>query len=226
MSSLLLFDIDGTMLRAYGAGSRAMMRAAVEVLGERCHGAKINIGGALDPWIFEELARHGGYSIDAAAHSAFRERYTVRLIEELDAADKPAQAMPGVLELLGALREQPHVTLGMLTGNYPQTGAYKLRRVGIDPTWFSPIAWGDSAPSRPGLVRAALAQSPAHQPCDVIIIGDTPRDVHCALENGARCLAVGTGDHSLEELRAAGAHEVVADLSDASVLHAMLRAGR
>ncbi|HEX7478768.1 MAG TPA: HAD hydrolase-like protein [Polyangiales bacterium] len=222
MTKLLLFDIDGTLLRAYGAGSRAMMHAALEVLGERCLGAKINLGGALDPWIFRELARHGGYEAHDAAHRAFRERYAQRLAHELDMADVPCRAMPGVLELLASLREQRSATLGMLTGNYPETGRHKLRRAGIDPEWFSPIAWGDAAADRPALVRVALAASKQHTAADVIVIGDTPRDVHCARENGAVCLAVATGDHGEDELRAAGAHEVVPDLRDPSALYRLL----
>jgi phosphoglycolate phosphatase-like HAD superfamily hydrolase len=59
-------------------------------------------------------------------------------------------------------------------------------------------------------------------PRNVIVIGDTPRDVHCAHENGARCLAVATGMFSTYELLAAGADRVVADLRDPSPLFEML----
>lgn len=221
-AKLLLFDIDGTLLRAYGAGSRAMLRAGIEVLGERCEGARIDVGGALDPWIFEELARHGGYVADAARHDSFREVYARTLDAELARAEPPARSMPGVIELLAQLRAQPPALLGMLTGNYPETGMRKLRHVGIDPDWFSPVAWGDQAPDRPALVRVALAQAPHVRAEDVIVIGDTPRDVHCAQANGARCLAVATGGFSVEALRAAGADRVVDDLRDPSALYEML----
>jgi phosphoglycolate phosphatase len=53
---------------------------------------------------------------------------------------------------------------------------------------------------------------------DAIIVGDTPRDVHCALQNGCRCLAVATGAHSVAELQQAGAQRTVSDLLDPDVL--------
>lgn len=223
-TKLLLFDIDGTLLRVYGAGGRAMIRAGVEVFGERCVGARVDVGGALDPWIFAEIARHGGYEADAERHLAFRTAYARALDEELAAADTPARAMPGVLDLLARLRREGAAIVGMLTGNYPETGRRKLRQVGIDPDWFAPTAWGDQAPDRPGLVRVALAETPHIGARDVIVIGDTPRDIHCAHANGARCLAVATGFHGVEELRAAGADRVLPDLGDPAALYELIAA--
>jgi phosphoglycolate phosphatase-like HAD superfamily hydrolase len=57
---------------------------------------------------------------------------------------------------------------------------------------------------------------------DVVVVGDTPRDVDCALANGSRCLAVATGGHSVEELLQSGAQRAVANLSDPEVLLSML----
>ncbi len=218
---LLLFDIDGTLLRTHGAGVRAMLRAAETTLGERCKGAEINFGGSLDPWIFRQIAAHGGYDASEALHQQFRRLYASLIEEEIERGEKRPEATPGVLTLLARLRVEQVAQVGMLTGNYAETGVIKLRRVGIDPDWFSPTIWGDAAPDRPGLVRAALSQvgALAH---DTIVIGDTPRDVHCAHENGARCLAVATGGHSVAELRAAGADRVVEDLVDPSPLYEML----
>jgi phosphoglycolate phosphatase len=218
---LLLFDIDGTLLRTYGAGVRAMRRAAIQTLGERCGGAHINVGGALDPWIFRQYARHGGYTADAQLHARFRVQYVRLLAEELACSERPAERMPGVLELLAQLRTDTPALLGMLTGNYAESAALKLRHVGIDPQWFAPAIWGDAADDRPGLVGVAIARAQVAAR-DVIVIGDTPKDVDCALRHGARCLAVTTGGHAADELRAAGAFRVVNDLRDPSVLYEML----
>jgi phosphoglycolate phosphatase-like HAD superfamily hydrolase len=221
VQKLLLFDIDGTLLRTHGAGVRAMLRAACETLGERCRDAQINFGGALDPWIFQQIARHGGYDADHDVHSVFRVRYAQYLPHEIRTGQRASEATPGVLDLLARLRAEEHARIGMLTGNYAETGAIKLRHVGIDPSWFSPAIWGDAADTRAGLVRVAIEQTrvPAR---DVIVIGDTPRDVQCAHDNGARCLAVATGGHSMQELREAGADRVVADLVDPTPLYEML----
>jgi phosphoglycolate phosphatase-like HAD superfamily hydrolase len=222
---LVLFDIDGTLLRAYGAGGRAMRRAAEQVLGDGCRGAHIEFGGALDPWIFAQLAAHGGYEVTPAVHATFRARYAQVLAEELSHPEARCQAMPGVLDVLARLRaerERP-ATIGLLTGNYAETAALKLRAAGIDPGWFEIAAWGDLASERHALVPVALGQlSHALSAKDVVIVGDTVRDVHCARVNGCPCVAVATGGASARELHAAGADVVLDDLRDASPLLRLL----
>jgi len=224
VTKLLLFDIDGTMLRAQGAGVRAMMTAAAQVLGERCRGAEINFGGALDPWIFERLLAHGAYEEAPDLHRTFRAAYAELLRQELEKPDQPCRALPGVIALLTQLRQHPRARLGLLTGNYEETGLLKLRVAGIDPSWFEVAVWGDMAKTRPALVPVALAKlgTSSLGPRDVIVIGDTVRDVHCAHENGARCLAVATGGNTRAELEAAGADLVVDDLCDPAPLLALM----
>lgn len=223
MRKLVLFDIDGTLLRAYGAGGRAMRRAAEHVLGERCRGAQINFGGALDPWIFGQLALHGGYEVTPAVHARFRAVYAQLLAEELALPDARCLAMPGVLDVLARLRAEQPATVGLLTGNYAETAALKLHAAGIDPQWFEISAWGDLADERHALVPVALAQlSYALSARDVIIVGDTVRDVHCARVNGCACVAVATGGASVQELADAGADIVLDDLSDALPLFRLL----
>jgi phosphoglycolate phosphatase-like HAD superfamily hydrolase len=218
---VLLFDIDGTLLRAYGAGMKSMRRAAEIVLGEKCAGADVDLGGAMDPWIFGELARHGGYNVDDALLERFRTLYRQMLEEELARPEARCVAMPGVHALLSHLRQARRSTLGLLTGNYAETGAFKLLKAGIDPQQFEITAWGDQAKERHGLVPVALAQLRRKvDPRDVIVIGDTVRDVSCAHKNGALCLAVTTGGGTREQLEAAGADLVLDTLED---LDAVLR---
>jgi phosphoglycolate phosphatase len=212
---VLLFDIDGTLLRAYGAGSEAMRRAAEELLGERIRGAQIDLGGALDPWIFERLAAHGGYEIDDATHARFRPLYARLLVEHLEKPESKCLAMPGVHALLAHLREARRWTMGLLTGNYAETGAIKLRKAGIEVEQFEIAAWGDMSKTRPGLVPIALSQLKRKvDPRDVIVIGDTVRDVHAAHHNGAVCLAVTTGGSTRSQLEEAGADVVLDNLAD------------
>lgn len=218
---VLLFDIDGTLLRAYGAGSEAMRRAAEQILGEKCRGAQIDLGGALDPWIFERIAEHGGYTVDEALHARFRPLYAQLLVEHLERPEARCLAMPGVHALLAHLRQAQRWTMGLLTGNFAETGSIKLRKAGIEVEQFRIAAWGDMAKTRPGLVPVALAQL-THKvdPRDVIVIGDTVRDVHAAHENGALCLAVTTGGSTRAQLEQAGADVVLDNLED---LEAVLR---
>jgi len=61
-----------------------------------------------------------------------------------------------------------------------------------------------------------------------VLIGDTPLDVLAALATGARAIGVATGAYPADQLAAAGAHLVLADLADTGqVLEAILgRSGR
>lgn len=223
MRKLVLFDIDGTLLRGYGAGWRSFQRAAVTVMGERCREVEVPVSGAIDPWILEQVAARAGYVLDDRLRAEFRRVYGEALLDEVAKAERRIAALPGVHELLAQLREQRIATLGLLTGNYAHTGTIKLRAVGIDPGWFEVAAWGDMARDRPGLIPVALAQLPHELPPEhVIVVGDTPRDVDCAMRNGACCVAVATGGSPRGELQAAGAHVVLDDLRDPAPLLALL----
>lgn len=228
MRRLVLFDIDGTLLRAWGAGTRAMLRAGEQVLGARCRTAQIEFGGALDPWIFRRLAEHGDYPISVDGHVLFRRTYGDLLRAELAAAEQPCRALPGVLPLLDQVRALEGVGLGLLSGNYGETGVLKLRAAGIDPAWFEVAAWGDMAETRPALIPVALSQLPAAELTarQVVVVGDTVRDIHCAHENGSLCLAVATGGNTREQLIEAGADLVVDDLTDPAPLLQLLSLAR
>jgi phosphoglycolate phosphatase-like HAD superfamily hydrolase len=93
--------------------------------------------------------------------------------------------------------------------------------------YFACGAFGDDAPDRNGLLPKAIARvvecgGPAIEPCDAVVIGDTPLDVACAAAWGARCIAVATGNFSVSELRAAGADVVMPDLSDTAAVIAAI----
>ena len=222
-AKLLLWDIDGTMVRGHGAGGRALRRAAEALLGPGVRDHHLNFGGALDPWLFRRLCEAIGRELDDELHSSLRAHYAQLLIEEWRNAQPAAYALPGVLSLLAQLRTDPRVTLGLLTGNYAETGAVKLRGVGIEPDWFPIQAWGDMADTRPGLVPVALRQLATAVPASqVVVIGDTLRDVECAHANGCLCVAVATGGATFEELTDAGADVVLPDLSDPQRLLALL----
>lgn len=209
---LLLFDLDGTLLLSSGAGKRAMERAGKKVFGAGFSLAGIRIAGGLDPLIIRKALVAMGSTLDEQAHREFRSVYTEELTDELATAD--TYSLPGVAALLTRLADTPHVAVGLLTGNYRETGRLKLTRAGLDPDGFSPTIWGDQAPTRPGLVKKALAHSSHLQPDQVVVIGDTPHDVDCAKVNDCKSVAVATGSFTVEELSDAGADLALFDLSD------------
>lgn len=218
---LILFDIDGTLLHSQGVGGSAMERAGRRVLGPSFSLAGIDFGGALDPWIFREAANRMGRPDAHEHHDAFHEAYLVELALGLESGQVPS-IIPGVDAALRGLAERTHVTLGLVTGNYAKAAPMKLRAAGLDPSQFVLGAFGDDGPTRPDLVRLAIEKwalrgaEPDRR--RVVVIGDTPRDVDCAQKNGCRSIAVATGRHSLEQLRATEADEVVRDLADLCAL--------
>lgn len=201
---LILFDVDGTLISSHGAG-----RDALEEAGRRLHGPAfgaegIAFAGRIDPVIVDEMLAANGVVADAASRAALRAEYA-RCLARRFASDPCAEALPGVPELLDALGADPRVALGILSGNFAETGEMKLRAAGLDPERFAVRAWGSDATRRGDLVPIALDRHESmngnrlrHE--QVVLIGDTEHDIACAQEHGCRVLAVATGLTALEDL--------------------------
>ena len=221
--TLLLFDIDGTLLTG-GAGIAAVARVGVKMFGPafRC---EVGLAGRLDSEIFAELAALNG--LGAADADALRRAYPDELAREVALRPDPARALPGARELVGALAARADVAVGLVTGNYRASAPIKLRAAGFDPAAFGIGAFGCEGRIRADLVRLALDRYAARyaSPCaprDAIVIGDTPRDVECARAHGCRVLAVATGQYAADALARAGADRVAPDLTDPAPLLALM----
>ena len=179
----------------------------------------VPMAGRTDAWILNDAAAAHGIPPNSPGLARFQQVYLRHLAAELE---KPGVGrkgvMPGVRELLEALAPRQDVYLALLTGNYEAGARLKLRHFDLW-KYFPCGAFGDDAPHRNVLVPKALTAvracgGPAFVAAEAVVIGDTPLDVGCAAHVGARSLAVATGSHSIEELRAAGADIVLQDLSD------------
>jgi phosphoglycolate phosphatase-like HAD superfamily hydrolase len=219
---LVLFDIDGTMLLSHGAGAGSMLAAARELFGDRMTFDGVEIAGCIDPLIWNEVARVNGLPDAGAHHDRFRRTYH-RHLAELLAAGHRVDLLPGVRDLLDALDAIDGVTLGLLTGNYPETGRLKIQAAGLDPDRFAVAAWGCDGSSRSDL--PALAMTLYRQrmgrpvdPRDVVVVGDTPHDVDCARAHGCRCLAVATGTYAIDALAGCEPDLLVTDLTETEAL--------
>lgn len=188
----------------------------------------IPMAGRTDAWILNDAAAAHGIPPDSPELTRFRDAYVRHLAIELQ---KPGVArkglMPGVRELLDALAPRDDVFLALLTGNYEAGARLKLEYFDLW-KYFPCGAFGDDAPHRNVLVPKALARVEACEgltfaAADAIVIGDTPLDVGCAAHAGARSLAVATGSHSVDELRAAGADDVLSDLANTDEVLRVLR---
>lgn len=225
--SVLLFDLDGTLLLTGGAGARAMERAGRRIFGDRFSFDGVVVSGGLDPLLFAEAARLSAIADAHLHHEQFQHFYLQALAEELERGRDAVRMLPGIDRLLRRLASEADTTLGLVTGNYRRAAPLKLRAAGVDPAQFQVSAFGDEAPDRPGMVRLAMERHHARtgrvlEPSRYIVVGDTPRDVHCARANGCRCFGVATGRYSTQQLSSAGADVVADSLEDAAPLLELL----
>lgn len=219
---LVLFDIDATLLKTNRAGVYAMHEAARELFHPDFLLDGVEFGGSLDPLIMRRLLMRNGLAPDTDKILAWRRLYAERLFQRLETPGA-GRALPGVHEILEKLERTRGVMLGILTGNYPETGAAKLRASGLHPDRFLLKLFATDSPFDPpqrehlpavALRRYTALRGRIARPEEVVIIGDTPNDVSCALANECWVMGVATGTFSETELRASGAHDVRADLSD------------
>lgn len=220
---LLLFDIDGTLLITKRSGITAMELAGQELFSPTFTVQGVDFAGRLDPLISFDLFARNNVATTNENLAAFRDGYRRYLQQLLSDGTDRTQALPGVHGLISRLAKHQGVTLGLLTGNWPETGKFKLRSAGLDPKVFAISVWGDESPhaqpAREHLPVVALHRYRERhgrgiEPHHVAIIGDTPHDVHCARVNGCRVLGVGTGLFSAAQLVASGADHAMDSLAD------------
>jgi phosphoglycolate phosphatase len=226
--SLLLFDIDGTLLLSGGAGVRAMTRAFEQLFGVKDAFASSDVAGRTDTFILRNALRRNALPDTPDVHERFRNTYINLLREELQRpTTKPSHLMPGVAELLQAVAHGNEFHLALLTGNFETAAFMKLSHFGIA-QYFEWGAFGEESDERDELARLAVQRAqeravPLAARERAIVIGDTPHDVTCARAVGARVLAVATGSYSMDDLAAAGADVVIPDLSDVPAVLDILR---
>lgn len=227
---LVLFDIDGTLLRASGVGLGSM-REAIESMhpGLEFPVEGIPVAGRLDTLIWLDLLALHGIPPREADHDEFRRRYAERMARRV-AAGADIRALPGAEALATRLAAEPGVTVGLLTGNYRETGRMKVEAAGFDAGLFRVGAFAGDGPDRRSLTPVAIerlreAEGRRVAAHEVVVIGDTPLDVDCAAAHGCRSLAVATGQHRRSELSAAGADLAAESLEDVETIAAWILAG-
>ncbi|BCS35543.1 hypothetical protein TBR22_A47760 [Luteitalea sp. TBR-22] len=219
MPTLLLFDIDGTLITTGGSGYRSMKRAVEVTMGVDHALEGIPVAGRTDSIILRDAVRAiDGSEITPDLQARIRDNYCVILREELERVGGGPGVLPGVRQLIATLEGDPSWHIALLTGNFSVSAEIKL---GYFDLWkhFPWGAWGEDAVHRNDLLPVALQRYQARtgetiDPRDVVIIGDTPNDVEVARVGGARSVCVATGQFDREALTAAGADVVFHDLSD------------
>ena len=224
--TVLLFDVDGTLLSAGGAGRRALERAFAARCGTAAPLHDVRFNGMTDPGIVRAGLERLGRAVSAPLVAAILDDYVGLLDEELARATG-FQVYPGVVTLLDALAAHRHVAIGLGTGNVREGAHRKLDRAGLDGRFgfggFGSDHEDRAALLRIGVARGAVQLGRAPGACRTIVIGDTSRDVAAAHAIGADSLGVATGGCAPAALRAAGATWTVADLTAPAVLDALCK---
>ncbi|HLV20114.1 MAG TPA: HAD family hydrolase [Polyangiaceae bacterium] len=229
-STVLLFDIDGTLISTGGVGRRALERAF-----ERCYGTgaclSFSFGGMTDRAIVTEALQSlaveaSGAELDRAIDEVIAVYLDV--LEEETARADSFRVHRGMAEAVDRARGRHDIAVGLGTGNVRAGAAIKLNKVGL----FEKFAFGgfgcdDVDRTRLlaiGAQRGAAMLGRELDQCRVVVIGDTVRDVAAARGIGAECLAVCTGASTRGDLLASQADVVCADLSDPSAQSFLFRA--
>jgi phosphoglycolate phosphatase len=226
---LLLWDIDGTLVRAGSLGAAVFDQAVTDVTG-RVPANRPRMSGKTDPQIVREYLDDLGLPEDPDTVAAILRLLASHLEARSGELRVTGSVCPGVPELLARLHADRRVVNGVLTGNIAPNAVVKLAAFGLE-GWLDLAvgAYGSDDPDRLALVPIAMGRvAETHllrlQPEDVWVIGDTPRDLACARAAGAHCLLVATGRFSLDELGPLGADATLADLADVDAVIKLLTA--
>jgi phosphoglycolate phosphatase-like HAD superfamily hydrolase len=227
MARIILFDIDGTLIRSGGAGARALERAMEIALDLERVTAGFSFAGMTDRRIFRRMLEANGYAPSEDLIDRVLEHYPEILRQEIARAES-YRVNPGMDEGLQALAlaGRGDWAVGLGTGNVEAGARIKLERADLN-RHFPFGGFGCDAEDRAELLRVGAERGAARlgrslEECSVLVVGDTPLDVAAAHAIGARCLALATGGATLEALAEAGADHLFASMAEPGALDVLL----
>jgi phosphoglycolate phosphatase-like HAD superfamily hydrolase len=221
---ILLWDIDGTLMRSTRAGSFKDYTIAMleEVFGTAGRLPEMTVSGMTDLQIVGEALKHEGFThehIRERVHE-LRESYMKAMRKFTGNGDQVFEVLPGVREVLTAVHDHPRYQSALVTGNIEPAAWLKMEIAKLSEFFTLPGAFGDESHDRRDLpalaadrIRKYLQMDLA--PMQFIVIGDTPNDIECAKHFGARSLAVDTSRfYTTNELLAGKPDALLPDLTD------------
>jgi len=214
---VVLFDVDGTLIDTGGAGGRSWSYAFREAFGVDGDIRRFSEVGMTDPVVARETFE-GTLGREPTTDEVIRlmMRYVLRLPVEVQ--ESPGyRVMPGVHDLLERLVDAGTL-LGLVTGNIEGAAHIKISRARLG-RFFLFGGYGSDSSVRSDLTKAAIARAEALSghaidPAEVIVVGDTPRDIEAAHGAGTIAVGVATGEYSVDHLREAGAEHVLRSFAD------------
>ncbi|MEK7287040.1 MAG: HAD hydrolase-like protein [Elusimicrobiota bacterium] len=207
MQALLLFDLDGTLLLAGGAGRRAIGRLFEERYGLAGAMEGIDPAGLTDPQIFREvMAKKLARAPKNGEFARLMSVYPRYLRPEVEKS-RGFRVMRGIRELLARLAAIRGVYLALGTGNVELGARIKLRRARLN-RFFPVGGFATDAVERGPLIRIAAAKAARYygrrfRKSEVFVIGDTARDVAAGRVCGFQTVAVDLSLGKTKEILAA-----------------------
>jgi phosphoglycolate phosphatase len=204
MVRLILFDIDGTLIRTHGAGVKAFARAFASEFGIPNGTERIQFAGRTDRSLVREMFLNHGLAPSSENCRRFFESYVFWLDRLMARCN--GEVCPGVRKFIRGWESRPQPpSLGLLTGNIRLGAEIKLRYFDL---WrvFRLGGFADDHEDRDQIAVAALARARRALGADlcgehVLVVGDTPHDIRCGRAIGAKVLAVATGGATREQLQ-------------------------
>jgi len=223
--TVILFDIDGTLLDMLGIGRQSFIDALAATFGITDDLSYISFSGNTDLNVLQQVMAHHGRTLSPEDLDRFHQQ----LPRELARASHQAKLIlyPGVRELLEALSNDPGILLGLVTGNVEACAWIKLQQFNLH-NHFVLGAFGDEHADRNKIAQLAMERvrsrlGPGQKIKACFLIGDTPNDIAAAHAIGAVAVAVATGKFTVQALNDAGADVALSDLSDTDCVIRLLK---
>jgi phosphoglycolate phosphatase len=217
LKKLLLFDIDGTLLRAEDATRHAINESFQSLFSIQESLQDMSFFSWTDLGLFREAAvKLIGRPFNDGEYAAFTKIYTVRLHGQLQTCK--FYLMPGIAELLPHLSAREDIILGLETGNIESAAWLKLKRGNID-GFFKFGGFGSDSVDRAELIKKGIERACALEQCvipaeNIFVIGDAPYDISAGKKIGVNTIAVGTGISDQEKVLAEKPDYYLKDLAD------------
>jgi phosphoglycolate phosphatase-like HAD superfamily hydrolase len=212
VAELVLWDVDHTLMAMRGLGRELWEQAFVQVTGVALR-EQASVTGSTERVILRETAQLHDIPYDEALFARFAAALGTLHVRRAGELRERGHALPGAAAVLAALADRG-VRQSVVTGNVRAAAEVKLAVFGLDSYLrLDDGAYAEDGEGRPELVRTALARAGVAAE-KAVFFGDTPADVAGGRDAGVRVIAVATGRASADDLRAAGADVVLADLAD------------
>ena len=213
MTTLVLWDIDHTLIETRGVGGEIYAEAFRLVTGHPLDEMPA-LPGRTEPVIFREALKAHGIADTGDLYERFADEEARGYATRTGELRRRGRVLPRAAEALRALASRPDIIQTVLTGNTRPAAAIKLRTFELDRYLNLVVgAYGTDDDRRPNLVKVARQRAEAAyavrlDPESTVLIGDTPNDVAAARDGGARIIDVATGSDIAEDLGQAGADTV------------------